>query len=156
MIPMITHLSTSSSDTDSTLTELSSIQLELLLLPRPRPRPLPLPRPSEVFFCFSLPRPRPRLPRPRGSGHDGREESSAVFGLFLLPGGRPRPLFTGWTGMAAGAGSGLVCQYQIFRYQLLVNIPLLAPTCYQLPQFEHLGWALPSTPAPVGGLVGRS
>ena len=42
------------------------------------------------------------------------------------------------------------------RYQLLVNIPLLAPTCYQLPQFEHLGWSLPSTPAPVGGLVGRS
>ena len=84
----MTHLSTSS-DIDSTLTELSSIKLEELQ--RPRPRPLPLP-----------------LPRPRGSGHDGREKSSEVFGLFLLPGGRPRPLFfTGWTGMAAGTGQTL-------------------------------------------------
>ena len=90
---MITHLSTSSSI--ETLTELSSIQLEET--PRPRPRPLPLPRLSAAFFLVSLPR-----PRPRGSGHDGREESSEVFGLFLLPGGRPRFLFTGRAGMAAG------------------------------------------------------
>ena len=89
---MITHLSTStSSDIDKTLTELSSIQLEELPRPRPRPRPRPL----------------PLRPRPRGSGHDGREESSVLFGLFLLPFGRPRPLFTGWTGMAAGAGQTL-------------------------------------------------
>ena len=86
---MITHLSTSS-DIDSTLTELSSIKLEELQRPRPHPRPLPLP-----------------LPRPRGSGHDGREKSSEVFGLFLLPSGRPRPLLTGWTGMGAGAGQTL-------------------------------------------------
>ena len=67
--------------------------MQLEELPRPRPRPLPLPR-----------------PRPRGLGQDGREESSEVFGLFLLPGGRPRPLFTRWTGwtwMAAGAGKTL-------------------------------------------------
>ena len=85
----MTHLSTSS-DIDSTLTELSSMQLEEL--PRPRPRPLPLPR-----------------PRPRGFGQVGREESSEVFGLFLLPGGRPRFFFTGWTRMAAGGGQALDC-----------------------------------------------
>ena len=44
---------------------------------------------------------------------DGREESSEVFGLFLLPGGRPRPLFTSWTGMAAGAGQTLDSQLWI-------------------------------------------
>ena len=113
---MITHLSTSSSI--ETLTELSSIQLEET--PRPRPRPLPLPRLSAAFFLVSLPR-----PRPRGSGHDGREESSEVFGLFLLPGGRPRPLFTSWTGMAAGAGQTLdwsarteTINYKTINYQI--------------------------------------
>ena len=77
--------------------------MQLEELPRPRPRPRPLP-----------------LPRPRGLGQDGREESSEVFGLFLLPGGRPRPLFTSWTGMAAGAGQTLdwSARTQTMNYKL--------------------------------------
>ena len=137
MIPMITHLSTSSSDTDSTLTELS-IQLEVLLL----------------LFTTTTTTATTRV----WTWWPWGVRSSFWLILAALWTSMSSLHWLDWDGSWSRirTETGLVCQYQIFRYQLLVNIPLLAPTCYQLPQFEHLGWSLQSTPAPVGGLVGRS